>query len=67
MNKLARLMLFDDSGATAIEYGFVLGLIVLVIIGAMALVGGNLACIFNGIVDVLLGAGMPICSAAPGP
>ena len=39
----------DESGATAIEYGLIAGLISVVIIGGVTLVGGDLQAVFNGI------------------
>ena len=39
----------DESGATAIEYGLIAGLIAVVCIGAFSLVGGNLSAKFNTI------------------
>jgi len=39
----------DESGATAIEYGLIAGLIAVVIIGALTTVGTNLQDIFNTI------------------
>ena len=39
----------DDSGATAIEYGLIAGLIAVVIIGALTTMGGNLANKFNAV------------------
>lgn len=43
INKFIR----DESGATAIEYGLIAGLIAVVIIGAVTLVGGNLTTKFG--------------------
>jgi pilus assembly protein Flp/PilA len=37
----------DDSGATAVEYGLMVALIAIVIIGAVTLLGGNLSTLFN--------------------
>jgi pilus assembly protein Flp/PilA len=39
----------DESGATAIEYGLIAGLIAVVIIAAITTVGGNLTNTFNKI------------------
>ena len=39
----------DESGATAIEYGLIAGLIAVVCIGAFKLVGSNLSGKFNTI------------------
>jgi pilus assembly protein Flp/PilA len=37
----------DDRGATAVEYGLMVALIAIVIIGAVTLLGGNLSGLFN--------------------
>jgi pilus assembly protein Flp/PilA len=39
----------DDSGASALEYGLVVGLIALVIIAGLALAGNTLSHLFNAI------------------
>ena len=39
----------DESGATAIEYGLIAGLIAVVCIGAMTTIGTNLRAKFNAI------------------
>jgi pilus assembly protein Flp/PilA len=38
----------DESGASAVEYGLLVSLIAVVIIGAVTLVGTNLSNVFNG-------------------
>lgn len=43
----------DESGATAIEYGLIAGLIAVVIITAVTLVGTNLAAKFNAVAAAL--------------
>ena len=43
----------NESGATAIEYGLIAGLISVVIIGAITLVGTNLSAKFNTIANAL--------------
>lgn len=48
-NKFAR----NDSGATAIEYGLIAGLIAVVIIGTVSLVGTDLLDQFTAISDEL--------------
>lgn len=45
----------NESGATAIEYGLIAGLISVVIIGAVTLVGTNLITKFNAVVTGLGG------------
>lgn len=39
--------LADDSGATAIEYGLIIGLVALVIVGAVSAMGGSLDAVFS--------------------
>ena len=39
----------DERGATAVEYGLMVALIAIVIIGAVTLLGGNLNAMFNNI------------------
>ena len=58
MNKLiGKLRGFaqDQSGATAIEYGLIAAGIAVVIIGALALVGGQLTAMFTTITTALGG------------
>lgn len=43
----------DESGATAIEYGLIAGLISVVIIGAITIVGSNLSAKFQTIAGAL--------------
>ncbi len=43
----------DEEGATAVEYGLMVSLIAVVIIGAVTLVGGNLNTIFNTVANAL--------------
>ena len=43
----------NESGATAIEYGLIAGLISVVIIAAVTLVGGNLSSTFNTVATSL--------------
>jgi len=45
----------ETKGATAVEYGLMVGLIAVVIIGAVALLGGQLKDMFNDIVTGLGG------------
>ena len=52
MNILRRL-LNDESGATAIEYGVLLGLVAVVIVGAVSLFGTTLAGAFNHVSNTL--------------
>ena len=48
----------DESGATAIEYGLIAGLVSVFIIIALQLVGTNLVAIFNA-VSAALAAALP--------
>jgi pilus assembly protein Flp/PilA len=50
---LARLGRRDDRGASAVEYGLLVFLIALVIIGAVTLLGTNLSSIFNAVATAL--------------
>ncbi|PZU94304.1 MAG: Flp family type IVb pilin [Chelatococcus sp.] len=45
----------DESGATAIEYGLIAGLIAVVIIGAATTLGTNLSGLFTRISNALTG------------
>jgi pilus assembly protein Flp/PilA len=42
-----------DRGATAVEYGLMVALIAIVIIGAVTLIGGNLTTLFNEVAAAL--------------
>lgn len=44
----ARLAKMEERGATAVEYGLLVALIAMLIIGAVFLLGGNLSNLFNG-------------------
>jgi pilus assembly protein Flp/PilA len=46
----------DEKGATAVEYGLMVGLIAVVIIGAVSLLGEQLLGLFEGVTDELGGA-----------
>jgi pilus assembly protein Flp/PilA len=43
----------EEEGATAVEYGLIIGLIAVVIIGVVALLGPQLADIFQGVSNQL--------------
>ena len=43
----------DEKGATAVEYGLMVGLIAVVIIGAVTLLGTELQGLFNAIANAL--------------
>lgn len=55
MKKLLNRFAADQSGATAIEYGLIAGLISVVIIGAATTLGTNLKATFNNISGTLGG------------
>ena len=48
-SRLARMFVGDQSGATAIEYGLIAGLISVVIIGAVSNIGTNASAKFTAI------------------
>lgn len=47
----------NDRGATAVEYGLLVGLIAVVIIGAVVLLGGTLNDMFTSVNNELSGTG----------
>lgn len=47
-------------GATAVEYGIMVALIAIVIIGAVTIIGGNLTDLFTQVGDVLGGEPAPV-------
>jgi pilus assembly protein Flp/PilA len=53
MRKLTARFIKDQSGATAIEYGLIAGLIAVVIIGAVTRLGTNISAKFNVIANNL--------------
>ena len=59
LEKLIAFQLFvtaprkDDEGATAVEYGLMVALIAIVIIGAVTLLGGNLNTLFSKVANSL--------------
>jgi pilus assembly protein Flp/PilA len=48
MEKIRKLFK-DESGASAVEYGLLVALIAVVIIGAVSLLGNNLSTTFNNV------------------
>ncbi|RYG11701.1 MAG: Flp family type IVb pilin [Caulobacteraceae bacterium] len=56
MRKLIARFARDDSGATAIEYGIILALMFLVILGALTAFGGSSSGIFNTAMNTLRAA-----------
>ncbi len=61
MYKLVKSFLQDESGATAIEYGLIAGLVSVAAIGALTLMGGSLNTMFTAVSGQLDNAvaGMP--------
>jgi pilus assembly protein Flp/PilA len=53
---LTGLLNRDDRGATAVEYGLIVFLIAVFIIGAVTAVGGQLNNVFNAVAGALGGA-----------
>jgi pilus assembly protein Flp/PilA len=43
----------DESGATAVEYGLLVSLIAVAIIGAVSMLGSNLSSVFNSAANAL--------------
>ena len=54
----------EEDGATAVEYGLMVGLIAVVIIVAVTLLGTNLRGLFNSIAGSLPGGTAPAAPAA---
>lgn len=54
MNKFFSRFVQDQSGATAIEYGLIAGLIAVVIITAVGLVGTDVTAVFNKIATAMV-------------
>ena len=53
-----KTLIKDESGATAIEYALIAALIAVAIIGAITLLGGDLAATFTTITNSLSGSGI---------
>ncbi|MFO7690444.1 MAG: Flp family type IVb pilin [Cryobacterium sp.] len=51
LQALGNSMRTDEEGATAVEYGLMVSLIAVAIIVAVALLGDNLAGMFDGVAD----------------
>ncbi len=47
MTRLLKAFVQDESGATAIEYGLIVALIAVIIVGAITTLGGNLKTAFT--------------------
>jgi len=52
-----RLQPREDEGATAVEYGLMVALIAVVIIGAVTTLGTNLSNVFNDVAGKIVGLG----------
>lgn len=50
---LARRLIQDESGATAIEYGLIAGLVAVAIIAALTALGGSLQNLFTSVADTV--------------
>ena len=59
MSAKLRNFISNESGATAIEYGLLAGLIAVVIVAGVTLAGDNLSALFNTIATSLTGATTP--------
>ncbi len=59
MNALRNLVQ-DESGASAVEYGLLVALISVVIIGAVTLLGRSISTMFTGVASTL--SGIPVSS-----
>jgi len=53
MKTIAKRFIADETGATAIEYGLIVALIAVFIIGAVTSVGSNLRTTFNSVASKL--------------
>jgi pilus assembly protein Flp/PilA len=53
MKQLIEKFIRDEDGASAVEYGLLVALIAVVIIGAVQLIGTNLTTKFNAAADAL--------------
>lgn len=50
------ILLVDESGATALEYGLLAALISLAIIGSLIVLGGRVSATFSNIASIVEGA-----------
>jgi pilus assembly protein Flp/PilA len=64
MKKFTQRFLRDNKGVTAIEYGLIAGLLVVIIATAVSTMGGQLTSLFGGIGDQL-SAATPAKAPAP--
>ena len=56
---VARDRMREEKGATAVEYGLMVGLIAVAIIVTVGLLGGRLNTLFTGVLNALPGGGAP--------
>lgn len=61
----AKKRLSGESGATAVEYGLLVGLIAVGIIAALVILGPQLAGLFTDVTESLPGAPAPAAPAGP--
>jgi pilus assembly protein Flp/PilA len=59
MSNLINKLMRDESGAAAIEYGLIAGLIAVVIIAGATTLGGTLNNLFTTVSSTLSGVGIP--------
>ena len=57
MLQFIQRLLRDESGQGMVEYGLILALVAVVVIGALTLMGGQIGEIFDNVVDALGGGG----------
>jgi pilus assembly protein Flp/PilA len=62
MQNLLKCFLRDEGGATAIEYGLLVAVIAVVIVGAAIIVGTNLSSLFSEIAACLEGTTAATCA-----
>ncbi|ASV99667.1 Flp family type IVb pilin [Paraburkholderia aromaticivorans] len=53
MKKFTQRFLSDNKGVTAIEYGLIAGLVVLVIAGAVSSVGSNISAVMTKVASLI--------------
>ncbi|CAE6738744.1 hypothetical protein R69619_02373 [Paraburkholderia nemoris] len=54
MKKFTQRFLRDNKGVTAIEYGLIAGLVVLVIAGSVTLIGTNLNTVLGDVANLIV-------------
>ena len=62
MRNLVKRFLRDEGGATAIEYGLLVAVIAVVIVGSAIIVGTNLSTLFSEIAACLTGTTTTDCT-----